>query len=408
MPRLMHWRELFYPIVLLARIKRNNVHRLLIQLHESPQTSGSWQIQWWLYKAQTQVDFGQSDNCQQLIQMLPERSGTVLRTLTLIVIPPAQRIHVRQLQTQATQRRYFKKIVPFLMENSLAHTVESQHIIGVSSRGKNQWGIAIERDLMGKIQALVESLKVLRSFVIPLHFFARHADSETLVQVLDERFMLDQDQLCYLPPTWSVTESMSLKSTLTIDSIIPQLEKSRSFQAWNLLQGEFDLLSDDRIKRLKRWSMAIFLAVAALLAYAIQTHLEVRTLNQQATLYETSAANVFLQIAPEEGRVVNLTRQLAARLEQKTIAQPTTKVWSAYELLAVLDQARNTLGAQLELKQVSARKGLYQFEWVAPSRVELESLLQFLMQQGLRAELEQVVRRDGRFYGTYQAEGVMP
>ena len=60
---------------------------------------------------------------------------------------------------------------------------------------------------------------------------------------------------------------------------------------------------------------------------------------EEALKVERSAAKVFLQLVPDEGRVVNLSRQLKARLNTQEGDRPVAPK-TPYEFLAVLDEAR--------------------------------------------------------------------
>jgi general secretion pathway protein L len=139
-------------------------------------------------------------------------------------------------------------------------------------------------------------------------------------------------------------------------------------------------------------------------AYGWQAQ-QIQTLEQETAQLEAQAAQLFLQLAPEEGRVVNLSRQLQGRLQQVSSDQSSTRAVSPYHLLAHLGQALQKVTGATVLEQVSLRDQVYRIAIQAPQREQLDQLQQTLASPQWQVQLEQVVRVEDQYRGSFRLQG---
>ncbi|MCO4786715.1 MAG: hypothetical protein KC467_12405 [Marinomonas atlantica] len=380
------------------------MQRLMIQLRETHLGHGHWMYDWWCFDDQKMIQQGMVESNTEMAALYQEMASKH-SDLGVFFFPPYHRFHVRKLAVTKHQRRHMDKVLPYLMEPYLAQPIESLAFFWVSDSPNQIWAVTMDKSLLVDWQAELHSIGNTRAVILPLQFLLAHQAQNGVAEVLGEHFDVSQDQLCWLPEELSETHtSATISQVYDLTSINEALAQETQWKRWCI--GETEEITEGAKITASRWQWAAGLVVVALAAQWLNSELATQEINAQALEVEQASNELFLSLAPDAGRVVNLSRQLDARLLQASQQQNQPAQWSAYELLGKLGGLQKTLNIESGLQQVSLRQQVYRFEWLAASRTELERIQTFLVQQNVSIELVQWARQGEQYLGVYRVQGV--
>ncbi len=109
------------------------MNRLFIRLNSSPPDDAEQRVDWAvLTAAGDKLDAGFGATLGRM-----DTVGVAAEDMETVIIAPGEDILFRKLAVPAAQKRYLKEIVPYLMEDAMADTLESMHIVnGKEHEGK--------------------------------------------------------------------------------------------------------------------------------------------------------------------------------------------------------------------------------------------------------------------------------
>lgn len=375
------------------------MHKLIIQLQEQKADSSAYVFRWWLLHQQRVVEQGEADSQQSLNEIVTQCVPEASMRGELICIPPSSRVHYRYLEVPKQQRKHLAQLTPFLMESHIGQPLEDVHF--VACKGRQTVRVAgVDKALLSYWQSILSSLSFASIAIVPPQYLVA-PDSDVPIDFYGDVMMLSDQQVCHIPVGFQRADGSNHISS--IEEWISHLSDTTQWRSLNLLQGEFAAPSGLG-KHIASWAVIAGLVMLAMLVHVVSLHWQAHDIAAQSERIEQQTAKAFLELVPDEGRVVNLSRQLQARLRQSSddISQEDM---TPYEFLAKLDQVKSSLGLTQGLTQVSYRDGVYRFEWRAEQRIQLDQLIDQLSDANVDAQLEQVVREEQGFRGVYSAVG---
>lgn len=378
------------------------MQRLILQLREIA-SCDDLVADWWLFSDQDMINQGSACSIEEMHTYWEGQTRQSASEVEVIVLAPAHRVHMRELFVTRAQRRHLTKVLPYLMEPYLGQNPDEMHFVSTPVQNEKTWCFAASHQHMLAWQAWCAIFDARRLYLLAMPCVLALKPADGTSEVLGECFEFHQEQWCWLP---KALPSRSVVSLLDIIGVNQMFCSSQTWQRMNLLRGHYQVASKG-VSNTRPWALVAVLSILAFSTYSLHTYLATQSLNQQAQVIESQSNQAFLTLVPEEGRVVNLSRQLSARLQQvNTITEvPNT---SAYEVLALLDEVRQALKDAQELRSVTWQPQGYRFEWHASSRITLERIQHYLVTKGVRAELEQTIKQDQGYLGVYRVSGVQP
>lgn len=176
----------------------------------------------------------------------------------------------------------------------------------------------------------------------------------------------------------------SLKIQLLPDGPLPWLARGLAdTEAINLLQGEF-ARTNDLGARLRQWRMAAALAVALIIMHVAAQALQIRQAKHETAALDEQIASVFSQAMPAEA-MQDPRRQMQSRLDRirKLGAGPEHFLRALKVLSGAMSVAPKT-----DIDALSYREDSVDMKVRAPSLAVLSQLSQFIVKQGMTAEIQ--------------------
>ncbi|SBS32449.1 GspL-like protein [Marinomonas aquimarina] len=378
------------------------MQRLILQLREAC-SSDNLVADWWLFDDQQLASQGCATSVTQMTEAwhsLNEAHPALGASASeVVLLAPAHRVHMRQLSISKVQRRHLHKVLPYLLEPFVGQNVDDMHCISGPVTDAKVWCCAVAHEHLQAWQCWLAPFTETDVYLLALPSVLQGSSTDAVFELLGAAFQYQQEQWCWLPATLSPTQAATV---LDIHKLNAHFAQSQSWQRNNLLQGRYLRLTK-RTAAQRSWKWAAILSILAVSAYSLNSYVTTQALNQQAGNVEDAANQAFLQLVPEEGRVVNLPRQMQARLQQREVNSPDQDS-SAYQVLAMLGALAPVPVEGMGLQSLSWQSPGYRFEWRAQSRSDLERIQQTLQAQGAQIELQQTVRQDQAYLGVFQAQ----
>ena len=367
------------------------MQRLILQLQET-HSYDQLKCCWWLFDNQTLLNQGFFTSPEDIAKFdFSSFTGEV------VVFVPAQRVHMRRLALSKTQYRYRNKVVPHLMEPHLGQNIEMIHFTTSLASKESAWCYATEENVMAIWLEWVNHIVSRQVYLLALPSVLKPFPEDSLFDVLGQTFQYTEQQWCWLPKNMAKQQAIKL---LTIEEINHILEQSKDWRRDNLLQGKFDVNHQQAVKHYS-WVGVICLVVLAFSVHSINVFLETQSLSRQAVNVENIAKQAFLELVPEEEKVIHLERQVSARLKSNEKAEP--EMMTAYEVLAMLDSVREQTNETLGLQGITWQPKEYRFEWLTSPISNFERIQQAFEREGLSVELEQTIKQDETYLGVFRS-----
>lgn len=385
---------------------RDAVQRLMIQLRETALGHGHWAYDWWCVGGQKTIRQGVAESREEIVALCQQLVDESHGDFSVFVFPPPHRFHIRKLIVTKHQRRHMDKVLPYLMEPYLAQPIESIAFSWIADNSNQVWAMAVDKGMLEDWQAELQGIGVDKAVILPIQFVLTSQAQNGVAEILGEQFEMNNNQLCWLPKALASTyASTAIGQVYDFASIDAALTQEIRWRAWCFRDAKE--LSKGVKGSTYRWLIAAGAVSLALGAQWVNNYLATQALNGQASVIEQASEQLFLSLVPTEGRIVNLSRQLDAQLLQVTQQNNAPRKWSAYELLGKLGEVQKALTIEAGLQQVSLRQDVYRFEWLAPSRDELDRIQRYLEQQNIPVELVQWVRQGEQYLGVYRVQGTL-
>ncbi|WCN08329.1 type II secretion system protein GspL [Marinomonas mediterranea] len=413
--------------------------QLVLALKEEFDELKKWSVSFWYFSEQGAIEEAQKDvSLDQFKEWLSEKQQDGVFQFELILLLPAWRSQFHQFELQKGQSRHLSKVAPFLLESHIAQPIEDTHFVTLALKQGykiasndvvenealdtqeanthidivHSFAVAsiVSKDAMNEWLTLFKDVNPARtSFILPQAWLCNQLESSEFCVFNDDVYTWSDGQLIQVPPefvTANIQERV-LQSDPDTDAefVAYQLSNRKNWQSMDLRSGEFGEQSAV-LHTLWSWK---WLALAASLLFVVSLYSmqsDTERLNQQAVTVNEQSKDAFLRLAPDEGRVVNLSRQLKAKLRQTNEAFSGSVVArSPYEVLNTIDQARQTVKGSHSIVSVNYRNGSYRIQWRAKNRDVFDSLLAAFNKQGLDVQLDQVLKRGAEFIGAFQLQG---
>lgn len=395
------------------------------------------QFEWLLLSSTADVlSSGVNKSSEQLQALLKQQS---LSYNELVFLPPEHRVQVRRVELAKGQHRHAEQVIPFLLEESLAQSPDELHYTVLNKSNKeNVWVSIVAKEVM---LAWTESLQKMgwqQTVILPVNsllpFWPEQDLESDLIFTSNENLLYkDQNSVSCLPLTGQHYLPKREKYNLCCDQsdvpgfrhLAPAFElvspwsdqgtnNQGKHQSWlfivasriqgnaqfllsNVCHGEYGRQTQF-LSQLKPW---LWVATFALFSFATELYLtmkETQALNLEADkIYQTTSES-FLKLAPDEGRVSYLERQIKGRIQRaKQGASELNRSLSVYEVMALVDQVRATVVGDHRITKLDYANKEYRLDWQASQRELLDSIQAELEQQPFQVVFEQVAKR-GDFY----------
>ena len=337
-----------------------------------------------------------------------QSKATAASKLALITLPPAHRVHVHLLKVNKGQAKYLHETMPVMMESQLGQSIEDTHFVSKLMAEDQVLVSAVSRDQMSIWQALIADIDAFKKSLIAPQVFLHNAfDEETeSVSFLGEVYRCEKGHVFSVPAVLQTADG-DISKTHHVDFLAEALSKWKSWQGVSLLSAGFAVTSP-RQSSSTFLKFTAFALVASLLVVCVGLSYQTSVNKAQAAYIEKEGKAAFLALAPEEGRVISLRRQIEGRL--RTLAATKSAngtMYSPYSVLSKIEEAKKNTPGEHSPELIAYRDGVYILEWVAKDQDTLDRLRQSLKQEKLDAYLDQVILKDKQYVGSYRIQGAL-
>ncbi|MBJ7539054.1 hypothetical protein [Marinomonas transparens] len=387
------------------------MHQLVLQLIEPSVIDDPWTADVWLFSDKmvfivSEQSLAMADIDAWVQEQLNANHSE--RLVDLIAFAPASRGHARLLTISKGQERYISDIAPTLMESFLAQPIEDIHFVTKVVDSNGVWVSAVDREYMVQLSQIVDMVTAVKKrLLLPQSLLYKRFDAEEFVSFMGTDYRFLNDHLFPIPHSFAAQSATAPSKVLDEDFLRQSLLDMKSWQGVNLFEREFAQQSSSQ-KFARFWKIGGFLSAVLLAGSCTWLHYEASVYQQQATFIENKANKAFLTLAPEEGRVVNLKRQIEGRLRSNESQEKVDdQDYSPYFVLKKIEQAKQDIKEQNELQLIAFRDGVYILEWAAADQDTLAKISKSFARFKLDAYLDQVVREDKLYVGSYRIQGML-
>lgn len=389
------------------------MNQLVVQLIEPSSLTQEWSATAWLFNHQLELlGMSQAMNIPSLNHWLNalKSKHQLSSDLSLIALAPALRGHVRILPLKKGQAKYINEVTPVLMEPYLAQPIEEVHFTNQLLGNDQILVCAVSKSTMSEWRSFLESITAVHKKLVLTQIMLVEAlsneSTEKTVSFLNNVFQQDNGHIFALPACASQHEP---RKNQTLDKDIKLLTQHLLplKTPCNLLHGEFMIKSNtNSLIPFPKTMMALFCVTLSIACGWLYYQTSLYT--EQTKSVEQKSTAAFLKLAPDEGRVVNLNRQIEGRIRQHPgqIEQKDI-VYTPYTVLNLIDSARIKTQAENSLQLIAYRNGVYILEWRAKQQETLEALRVNLEKEKLNTYLDQVVKNNQEYVGSYRIQGLL-
>jgi len=431
------------------------MNRLYIRTHESQAENTDKegqapfaledQFEWLLLSATADVlNSGKGKSAEQLQSFLQEQGFTYGDP---IFIPPEHRIQVRRVELAKGQHRHAQQVIPFLLEESLGQSPDELHYTLLNKADKEAlWVSIVAKQVMVSWLNDLQQMGWLQLVILPVNNLLpfwpeQDTDADFIFTSTEYLLYKDQDSISCLPldsqsylpkrekynlccdpdevvgferlassfellTPWSnqnANHKGKLESWLYI--IAARVQDNSQFLLSNLCHGEFGRQTKI-MSQLKPWFWIAFFALFSFSTELYLTVKETHELNVKADIIYLKTSEAFLRLAPDEGRVSYLERQIKGRIQRaKQGSANTEKSLTVYEVMALIDQVRAKVKGNHRITKLDYSNKEYRLDWQADQRVVLDAIQAELERQPLQVIVEQVAKRGDTFMASIKLKG---
>ncbi|EAQ65201.1 general secretion pathway protein L [Marinomonas sp. MED121] len=416
------------------------MNRLFIRTYES-QIEGEDQtafaladeFEWMLLSPTSDVlHSGKGKSADQLQTYLKEQN---LVYGDLVFLPPEHRVQVRRITLAQGQHRHADQVIPFLLEESLGQSPDELHYTVLNKSNKEwQWVSIVDKQVMASWLDDLKMMGWLQVIVLPVNSlipFWPEQDTEADFLFTSDLNLLykDQDSVSCLPKQganylpkrekynlccdqaevdgfgalaasfeilspWS-NQSVNSKGKLEtwLYIVATRVQSNSKCLLANLCHGEFGRQTQF-FSQLKPWLWVGVFAVFSLAVELYLTHQQTQALNAKADDIYQKTSTAFLKLAPDEGRISYLDRQIKGRIQRaKQGDAKTQKGLTVYEVMALVDQVREQVSGEHRITKFDFANKEYRLDWQAGQRDTLDSIQTALEKKPFQVVFEQVAKR---------------
>ena len=380
-------------------------------------------IEWAIFSGAEQTESGQVSSVSDLVEKA--------QGMPVIALLSGKFVTLSELEVSAQQQRHLKKILPGLMEESLASDIEELHFAighkiadetGDKKAGKIPVAV-VEHTVMAywfdKFKSLDMNLVALipDCLALPLNqdgWTLQLEDSNWMVRIAKQSgFVCDNESIQQLLPkmieTWGHPDSVQcfvpeekqgdLKFDFPVDfrsenvgglSYFPDISAS----GMNLLQGMYRPPSNYQ-KQWRRWRFVAILAGLTLFTHLPSTAMQTYKLNQQAKQYKMEVEVLFHQTFPEEMRLVNPRVQMEEQIEKLQSQSGSSGFLVLFQQMTpALQSVSNTTLTRIKYDR---QQGAIELDIKADNYAQLDQLRSELQKMQLQVEQGSVSGRQGAY-----------
>ncbi|KZM45784.1 hypothetical protein OA92_00835 [Marinomonas sp. SBI22] len=395
------------------------------------------QFEWLLLAPSSDVlNAGKDKTAAQLQEALQDLNLTYGE---LIFIPPEHRVQVRRVELAKGQHRHAGQVIPFLLEESLGQSPDELHYTLLNKSDKDhQWVSVVAKDVMASWIYDLQNMGWPQACILAVNnmlpFWPEQDDDlDFIFTSADSLLYKDQDSVSCLPLSGqaflpkreryrlccdSDTQEGFQSLATTFDIVSPwsnyRTNDKGKLETWlfivaskvqtnsklllsNLCHGEFGRQTQI-FARLKPWFWVLVFAVFSLGTELYLTVKKTNELNAQADVIYQKSSQAFLKLAPDEGRVSYLDRQIKGRIQRAKQGQgQTQKTFTVYEVMAMVDQVRAKVVGEHRITKLDYANQEYRLDWQAEQRDVLDAIQSALEKEPLDVVFEQVAKRGEKY-----------
>ena len=370
-------------------------------------------------------------NWAKFSDSIPKETGTVasLSELTeqalnhkVIIWIAGDKVTLTSVTVPTGQQRHLYKILPSLLEDSVASDIDQLHFAIGNTSSEGQVSIAvIDRAEMANCLEQLNEAGIQPEAILPASLAVPFNSDILQLQVEGKiSYLRTAPQMCHVFDTQNMalllpkitadlspdislyiteTEYQTLALEFPIERAGDPVNKlaqlpDKTVLAMNLLQGNFQPQSDVQ-KYWRQWRGVVLLGLIVLAVHLTSVGIETWQLNQQVTKTKSEIAKVFHQAFPDEKRIVNPKAQMTQRLTTLQSQQDGTGFLMLLQQLGPALKASRTIG--LTRINFERRLGEMRLDINAQDYAEVEQLKNMIEPLGLSVELGSVSGNKGAY-----------
>lgn len=355
------------------------------------------------------------------VNSLSELTEQVLNHKVIVWIA-GDKVTLTSVTVPTGQQRHLYKILPSLLEDSVASDIDQLHFAIGNTSSEGQVSVAvIDRAEMANCLEQLNEAGIQPEAILPASLAVPFKNHVSQLQVEGNiSYLRTAPQICHVFDTQNMalllpkitadlspdislyiteTEYQTLGLEFPIERAGDPVNKlaqlpDKTVLAMNLLQGNFQPQSDLQ-KYWRQWRGVVLLAVIVLVVQLTSVGIETWQLNQQVAKTKSEIAKVFHQAFPDEKRIVNPKAQMTQRLTTLQSQQDGTGFLMLLQQLGPALKASRTIG--LTRINFERRLGEMRLDINAQDYAEVEQLKNKIEQLGLRVELGSVSGNKGAY-----------
>ena len=340
----------------------------------------------------------------------------------VVVWLSGENVVLNSVTVPAGQQRHLNRILPSLLEDSLASDIDQLHFSTGSISTEGEVSVAVlERSMMEDYIEQFNDAGIIVHTMLPASLATPFIDNTWSLQLNDGVAQLrtashmchvfDAQNMALILPKISteLVEPLSLyvakqerdsfKFPISVEWRGEPVDKlahlpSNDVMEMNLLQGEFQLSSDFQ-KYWKQWRSVAILAIVALGIQLTSVGMETWQYKQQLQHTKAEIEQVFRTTFPDEKRIVNAKAQMNQRITSLQSQQENTG------FLMLLQQVVPALktSSSILLSRIHFERRLGEMRWdvKAQDYAQLEQLKNKIDKLGLNVELGSVSGNKGAY-----------
>lgn len=332
---------------------------------------------------------------------LPSAVPTFYQHEITIVIPGEQ-VTTRLIDIPKGSKRHFKKALPFLLEDELATPVEELHFALAKPNNEDQVLCAIiEKQVLNNYLELLTDAGITASNLIPDYWLlAKDSQNQSSTKKFNNKLLVrSSNDTGITIPLALVRSNHTLPNNLLenlgfsieqphVEQIdqIPELQSINVNQApLNILQAKYTpAIQQSNNSWIKSTVIAASICILIFMIYFLSAGWY---FNQQARTMTTEAKTAYKELFPNETRIIDIRRQMAAHLNQDGNGVTDKLFFRLTGVVAEAIAGETNEQATIRHLRYEHKDGTLQLELQAKSMGYAHNLQSRLQEMGVVAEV---------------------
>ena len=320
----------------------------------------------------------------------------------ITVVIPGEQVTTRLVKIPKGSKRHFNKALPFLLEDELATPVEALHFaLGKPSDEDQVLCAIIEKQVLNNYLELLTDAGITASNLIPDYWLlAKDSQNQSSTKKFNDKLLVRSSNdtgitipLALLHSNHTLPNNLLENLGFSIEQphaeqidLIPVLQSINENQApLNILQAKYTpAIQQSNNSWIKSTVIAASICILIFMIYFLSAGWY---FNQQARTMATEAKTAYQELFPNETRIVDIRRQMAAHLNQDSNGVTDKLFFRLTGVVAEAIAGETNEQATIRHLRYEHKDGTLQLELQAKSMGYAHNLQSRIQEMGVVAEV---------------------